>query len=80
MVQAEIHEASKGMTKKEVVSQNIGLTFDFIKEIVRKPEILSSVSPGSAIEFVQKDVSIHEHGNNGNRRKFVRVKRLFDVT
>mgnify|MGYP000737025502 CR=1 FL=1 len=37
------------MTKKEIVNRNIGLTFDFVREVLKDPSIIKSV-PNLEIE------------------------------
>jgi hypothetical protein len=43
------------MTKKERVSRDISLTFDFLRQVVRDPSILDQIPNGSQIEFIEKD-------------------------
>lgn len=43
------------MTKKETVSRNIGLSFDFIRQVVKEPGLLDKVPDGSSLEFIEKD-------------------------
>jgi len=43
------------MTNKETVNRNVGLSFDFIRQIVRNPEMIDKIENNSTIEFLQKD-------------------------
>ena len=48
------------MTNKETVNRNIGLSFDFLRQIIRNPEILDQIKDNSIIEFLQKDYTERE--------------------
>ncbi len=68
------------MTKKETINRNIGLTFDFLKEINKHPSLLTKISKGSIIEFVEKDFSKKESKNIlRKKRKYIRVKNDFEM-
>ena len=43
------------MTKKESTSRNIGLTFDFLRQVVKEPALLEKLSDGTTLEFIEKD-------------------------
>jgi hypothetical protein len=45
------------MTKKENINRNIGLTFDFLRQVAKDPSILDKIPDGSTLEFVEKDFS-----------------------
>lgn len=40
------------MTKDEIVKKNISLSFDFIRYLIKNPEIIDKVSDDSEIEFL----------------------------
>ncbi len=42
------------MTKKEFAERNIGMTFDFIRQIVEEPALASSMTDGAEIAFVAR--------------------------
>ncbi len=67
------------MTNKETVNRNIGLTFDFIKQVIRNPEIMDSIEDNSTIEFLQKDYPEREKSKRIIADKFIRVKRKFEL-
>ncbi|MCF8373090.1 MAG: hypothetical protein K9H64_15835 [Bacteroidales bacterium] len=67
------------MTNKETVNRNIGLTFDFLKDIIDKPELLDEVKDNSTIEFLQKDYPEREPTNQKIADKFIKVKRSFEM-
>ena len=48
------------MRKEETVNRNITLTFDFLRQIIKNPEILNDIPDGSTIDFIQKDIPIVE--------------------
>ncbi len=66
------------MTKKETVNRNIGLSFDFIKQIIINPELLDEIDDLSVIEFLQKDYPEKENSNKITPDKFIKVKRSFE--
>jgi len=70
------------MTKDEIVKKNISLSFDFIRYLVKNPEILDNVSDDSEIEFFAADLplpmSIAEKRLSGSVNKSVfRVEHTF---
>ena len=44
------------MTKDEIVKKNISLSFDFIRYLIKNPEIIDKVSDDSEIEFFASDL------------------------
>lgn len=67
------------MTNKETVNRNIGLTFDFIGQILENPEIVDTISDNSVIEFLQKDYPERESPKQIIADKYIRVKRNFET-
>ena len=67
------------MTNKETVNRNIGLSFDFIKQIVKTPEVLDEIKNNSTIEFLQKDYPEREKTKQIIANKFIKVKRSFEM-
>jgi len=68
------------MTKKETINRNIGLTFDFIRQAVNEPDLLSKVPNGSVLEFVEKDFIKKEKNNPvKKKRKYLRVQSRLEV-
>jgi len=67
------------MTNKETVNRNIGLTFDFLKQIIKNPELVDQIKDDSVIEFLQKDNPVKETNNRKAADKFIKVKRSFEV-
>ena len=67
------------MTKKEIIEHNMSLTFDFLKEMVNKPETFNEIRDGSVIEFVQKETTITEPKGFRKPKKYIKVKRQFET-
>ena len=67
------------MTNKETISRNIGLTFDFEKQIVENPELIDKLKDNSTIEFLQKDYPEREHTKRIIADRFIKVKRDFEL-
>lgn len=68
------------MTKKETINRNIGLSFDFLKEILKNPALLNKIPNGATVEFVEKDFPKKETaGSQRRKRKYIRVKNEFEV-
>ena len=79
MVQAAVPKKIKKMTNKEIINLNIGLTFDFLKDIVKNPSLIDKLPDKSVIEFVQKDISLHENISMKNVNKYIKVKHQFEL-
>jgi len=67
------------MTNKETVSRNIGLSFDFLKQLVDQPELIEEINDNSTIEFIQKDYPVKEKADKIVADKFIKVKRSFEM-
>ncbi len=65
------------MTNKEIINRNIGLTFDFLRQVAKDPSILDKIPDGTTLEFVEKDFSRIEKSKTSKirtKRKYLRVK------
>ncbi|MEZ4908586.1 MAG: hypothetical protein R2771_13320 [Saprospiraceae bacterium] len=67
------------MTNKEFINRNIGLTFDFARQIVNNPELLDNIENNSTIEFLQKDYPEIEESTDIIPDKFIKVNRSFEL-
>ncbi len=72
------------MTKKEKINRNIGLTFDFIRQVIKYPKITEQIPDGSRLEFVEKDFPQIEKPSERTKarsakRKFLRVNSRLEV-
>lgn len=46
------------MTKKEYADRNIGVTFDFVRNIIDCPEIIDTVPDKAELDFIDKDIPL----------------------
>lgn len=67
------------MTKKEKINRNIGLTFDFLWQVVDKPKTIDTIPSGSILEFVEKDFSTIEKVKGKLKRKYLKVTSQIEV-
>ena len=67
------------MTNKETVNRNVGLSFDFIRQVVKNPEMIDEIENNSTIEFLQKDYPEREKTKRIIADKFIKVKRNFEM-
>jgi hypothetical protein len=67
------------MTNKETVNRNVGLSFDFIRQIVKNPTMIDEIENNSTIEFLQKDYPEREKTKRIIADKFIKVKRDFEM-
>ncbi|MCK9271496.1 MAG: hypothetical protein RBR47_05805 [Bacteroidales bacterium] len=67
------------MTNKETVNRNVGLSFDFIRQIVKNPTMIDGIENNSTIEFLQKDNPEREKTKRIIADKFIKVKRDFEM-
>jgi hypothetical protein len=77
-------EKEKDMTNKETVERNIGLTFDFVNQLIEKPELADRLPDEFDVEFIEKDFPNLERQEpsskmSGIRKKLIRVRNTFDL-
>ena len=67
------------MTKKEYAERNVGMTFDFIRQVVGRPGTFDAIADGSEIDFIDKDMPVKTKAT-GKRKKVVlyRVEHVFE--
>ena len=46
------------MTKKEIAARNIGMTFDFIRNMVDNPNAIRSIPEGVELDFIGADAPV----------------------
>ncbi|MBI5749900.1 MAG: hypothetical protein HZA00_12335 [Nitrospinae bacterium] len=46
------------MTKKEHVERNIGMTFDFIRQLIDHPETMEFMPDNIELDFIEKDIPL----------------------
>jgi hypothetical protein len=67
------------VNNKEYTERNIGLTFDFLRQIVADPSILERISDGTLIEFIDKDYIKTEYPQAIKPNRFIKVKNQFEL-
>ncbi len=67
------------MNNKEYTERNIGLTFDFLRQVSDDPSILESISDGTVIEFIDKDYIKTEYLESVKPNRFIKVKNQFEL-
>jgi hypothetical protein len=70
------------MTKNETIKRNIGLTFDFLRQVAKDPSILDKIPDGSTLEFVEKDFTKtvkKEPIKKESKRTYLRVKSKLEL-
>jgi hypothetical protein len=74
-----------GMTNKETIERNIGLTFDFVNHLIDNGTDVELLPEEFTVEFVEKDFPKLQRRRSGNQaapnplRKRVRVKNSFET-
>lgn len=43
------------MTRKEIVERHIGMTFDFLRHLVKNPELAGRIPDNAEIDFIDKE-------------------------
>jgi hypothetical protein len=67
------------MNNKEFIDRNIGLTFDFLRQVKDDPSILESIPDGAVIEFIDKDYIKTEYPESVKPGRFIKVKNQFEL-
>jgi hypothetical protein len=67
------------VTNKETINRNIGLSFDFIRQIIHNPEMTKDIDNNSTIEFLQNDYPERQNTKRIIPDKFIKVKRNFEL-
>ena len=65
------------MTRKETINRNIGLTFDFVREMIKNPALATKLPAHCEIEFVEKDFPVKSDSMLRNKY-IVKVKSAFE--
>ena len=63
------------MTRKEKINRNIGLIFDFLRQVADDPTIINDIPDGATLEFIDKDFPIK---NDLNNKYIIKVKNTFE--
>jgi hypothetical protein len=68
------------MTKKELAERNIGMTFDFIRQVVESPELAKTIRDGAEIDFIDKDMPTkHEMMGKKKQVSLYKVEHVFEA-
>lgn len=67
------------MNNKEFTERNIGLTFDFLRQVTRDPSIVESIPDGAIIEFIDKDFSKTEYPHSVKPNRYIKVMNQFEL-
>ncbi len=67
------------MTKKEVAEKNISMTFDFIRFLVKHPEMIKQIPDNAELQFIDKDFPIEEEKLKGKQVVVYRVGHVFEL-
>jgi hypothetical protein len=79
VLQREIFKEEEKMNNKEYTERNIGLTFDFLRQVSDDPSILENISDGAIIEFIDKDYIKTEYPESQKPNRFIKVKNQFEL-
>jgi hypothetical protein len=67
------------MTKKEYIERNIGMTFDFIKQLIDHPEAIEFIPDGAELDFIDKDMPVKiKEETNGEKIVRYKVEHVFE--
>lgn len=64
--------------KNKKINKNIGLTFDFVRQLVSDPKKIENIPDQGEIEFIEMDFEENQTQDDG-KRVFVKVKNTFEV-
>ena len=67
------------MNNKEYTERNIGLTFNFLRQVSGDPSILERIPDGAVIEFIDKNYSKTEYPQLIKPNRFIKVKNQFEL-
>jgi hypothetical protein len=68
------------MTNKEQIQRDIAIAFDFVEQIVDSPDILEKIPDGTSVTFLDSgNVKPEKHISRGTVKKYIKVKRHFEV-
>lgn len=67
------------MTNKETVERNVGLTFDFLRQVLKDPSIMEDIPNGSTLEFIEKDFAKKETKTSIKPNRYLKVKTHFEL-
>ncbi len=66
------------MTKKEIAANNIGMTFDFIRNLVDNPAAIASIPEGAELDFIGADAPVSPTADIKAKTARYRVCHVFE--
>ncbi len=75
ILQGTVYQKNEIMNK---IDHNISLTFDFIRELIRNPQLLEKMPDEFELEFIEKDIP-REALTNLENKQLVKVKNSFEL-
>ena len=66
------------MNNKEYTERNLGLIFDFRKQVTIDATLLEKIPDGALIEFIDKDYATHESAKSIQPDRFIKLKNRFE--
>jgi hypothetical protein len=68
------------MKNKEQIKRDMAIAFDFIEQIIDNPDILDKIPEGTEVTFLDSEnVKPEKQSNKGTSKKYIKVKRSFEV-
>ena len=68
------------MTNKEQIQKDVVIALDFVGQIIDNPVLLEKIPEGATITFLDEgNKKIEEINNSVSKKKYVKVKRHFEV-
>jgi hypothetical protein len=68
------------MTNKEQIQRDMAVAFDFVEQIIERPDVIDKIPEGSVVIFLDEENKKAEKKMKANQsKKYVRVKRHFEV-
>ena len=67
------------MSNKEQIRKDLAVACDFIEQIISDPTILDKIPNEAAISFLDSENTKPEKEIKSTQRKYVKVKRQFEV-
>jgi len=68
------------MTNKEQIQRDMAVAFDFVEQIIERPDIIDKIPEGSVVSSLDEENKKTEKKTEANQsKKYVRVKRHFEV-
>jgi len=72
------------MTNKEIVTRNIGLTFDFVKHLIDNPKAVNKLQNYSELSFIDKDFVVSkgklDKPVKSTKKSYIKVKNTFEIS